>query len=179
MSKTVFYGDSITNQFELLKQNKDVINLGIGGDKTTELIGRVLDVIREKPDKLFIMIGINDYLVKKSYWQEYFNIDFNVTYNALIKLLTDNLPNTSFTLISILPICMIKSFNDLTLYNNELDEINIFINQTADKYHLNYLNIANNFKDNNNFLKNEYTLDGVHLNDKGYQIYYDLIKDLI
>ena len=179
MNKTVFYGDSITNRFVLLKQNKNVVNLGVGGDKTTELIGRVLDVIREKPNKLFIMVGVNDYLVKKAYWQEFFNINFEVTYNALITLLTDNLRNTSFTLLSILPVSMNKPFDTLVLYNKELDEINKYISEIASKYNLNYLDISNSFKDKNNFLNPQYTEDGVHLNNLGYKVYYNLIKDLI
>ena len=179
MSKIVFYGDSITNRFELLKQNKNVVNLGIGGDKTTDLIGRVLEIIREKPEKVFLMIGINDFLVKKSYWQEFFNIDFEVTYNALIKLLSDNLPKAEFTLLSILPICQIKTYDILTQYNQEIDTLNNYIKSIANSYNYNYLNIAKVFKDNQNFLKREYTDDGVHLNSLGYETYYDLVKDLI
>jgi len=37
-----------------------VINRGIGGDITFDVLQRLDDVIKRKPSKLFILIGIND-----------------------------------------------------------------------------------------------------------------------
>lgn len=81
--KIVFFGDSITDagkihnpKFSLgsgfvemidtnlgvnYLQNIEILNQGIGGNKTTDLLERIQrDVIEEHPDIVVLMIGIND-----------------------------------------------------------------------------------------------------------------------
>lgn len=72
--KIVFLGDSITQEragfvniirqifFEILHLNKiEIINAGIGGDTTANVLKRIKkDVISQFPDKVFIMLGVND-----------------------------------------------------------------------------------------------------------------------
>ena len=59
----VFFGDSITHQYTLEKfyPKNIVINSGIDGNVTKDLIGRIEnDVYRYNPSKVFLLIGIND-----------------------------------------------------------------------------------------------------------------------
>lgn len=82
--KIIFFGDSITdadrdranpndlgngfvlfaaNKLRLLypDQNLQILNKGIGGDRTTELLKRIKkDVVAEKPDLVILFVGIND-----------------------------------------------------------------------------------------------------------------------
>jgi acyl-CoA thioesterase-1 len=66
-------GDSITDDYHswleilrhLLAQRRpddriEVINAGISGDTTSQLLGRFLEVLEEKPDWLITLIGTND-----------------------------------------------------------------------------------------------------------------------
>lgn len=82
--KILFFGDSITdagrnrenpndlgsgfvlfaaNKLRLLypEKNLQILNRGIGGDRTTELLARIeKDVVAEKPDLVVLLVGIND-----------------------------------------------------------------------------------------------------------------------
>ncbi|HPQ96908.1 MAG TPA: GDSL-type esterase/lipase family protein, partial [Thiolinea sp.] len=41
-------------------------NRGIGGDDTGGVLGRLDEVVRSRPDKIFLMIGTNDLSAGKS-----------------------------------------------------------------------------------------------------------------
>jgi len=60
--KNIFYGDSITNVWPLTEffPNHSILNRGIGGDNVYGLYDRMNeDVFPYKPQKVFMMIGIN------------------------------------------------------------------------------------------------------------------------
>ena len=176
MKKSVFLGDSITAGFEQLQQN-GIINMGISGDKTTDLIGRFIHVILEQPDQLFLMIGTNDLLVKERFWQDFFSIDYEVLYKALLTLIKDNLPNCKTYLLSVFPVSIEgKDNQDL---NNKIDEMNRFIEQSAKEYSMQYIDVNTPFKDESGFLKQEFTGDGVHLSVKGYDTYFKLLQQYL
>ena len=58
----VFLGNSITDGAEWteLFDNPNVINRGISGDITAGVLYRLDEVTRSKPEKIFLMIGVND-----------------------------------------------------------------------------------------------------------------------
>lgn len=58
----IFLGDSITERCEWteLFLNTFLRNRGLSGDKTEGVINRLTEVTESKPDKIFIMIGVND-----------------------------------------------------------------------------------------------------------------------
>ena len=131
MKKVVFMGDSITAQFKSLAQFPNVKNMGIGGYKSTELIPLVKELRLEQPDVLFLMVGINDFLCNKRYWPHGYTIPFDKTYDALVDLITTNLPRTKVYLSSILPMRgraegMLVEENIIG-FNREIDVINQFI----------------------------------------------------
>lgn len=58
----VFLGDSITEKIdwkELFSKN-NILNRGIGSDTISGLINRTDSIVKLKPSKVFLMIGIND-----------------------------------------------------------------------------------------------------------------------
>ena len=176
MDKIIFFGDSITEQFDLLKMNKSVINFGVGGDTTIKLIGRVKEVIVEEPSKLFILIGINDYLLNQNFYDEKLIIDFKLSFKTLIKHIKDNLNDTKLYLISILPVVNLVSKDEVIRLNKEIDELNEFIKLICKEYNAEYINIAKELKNPDNNLIEDYTKDGLHLNNLGYEVYYELIS---
>ena len=62
----VFLGDSLTD-FYPIEEFTDVkiVNRGIAGDTTSDVMHRVSEVVELKPKKLFLQIGIND-MIRKS-----------------------------------------------------------------------------------------------------------------
>lgn len=181
MKKVVFMGDSITAGFKLLNQFPNVKNMGIGGYKSTELIPLVKELRLEQPEVLFLMIGINDFLCNKRYWPHGYTIPFHKTYDTLLDLITINLPRTKVYLSSILPMngrpdgLLVKE--NVFLYNQEIDIINQFIKEKSKSYKATYLDLNSVFKENG-LLKDDYTIDGIHLNEQGYQVYLEQLKTI-
>ena len=76
--KIVFFGDSLTFSNpgyvsilqELLPDN-EIINSGVGGDKTTTALMRFKqDVLEHKPDALSIFFGANDGVIGRGCWAD-------------------------------------------------------------------------------------------------------------
>lgn len=170
----VFFGDSITEQFETLKNHKDVWNLGRSGDKTIDLIGRFVTVTRIQPETMFVMIGTNDYLVEQKVWQDYIQIDYGVMMDALFTLFHDNLPKTKIYVISIPPVRWPKL--DIFTSNNDIDKRNTLLQTKVRQNGFTYLDLASLLKDDDNAMKETYTTDGVHFSEAGYEVFYNLVK---
>ncbi len=181
MEKVVFLGDSITYGFIQLTRFKNVINMGVGGDKTIEIIGRLNSVTLEKPNKLFLMVGINDFTTNKGKWGNHLRIPFKESYRLLLETLKLSLPKTKFFIQAILPlnISSIVNKEEVSDFNKEIDELNMTIKKLANEFKMTFIDFTKKFKDENNNLKVEYTIDGTHLTEAGYEVFYNEIKDLI
>jgi acyl-CoA thioesterase I len=70
MRKLVFFGDSLTRADYLLEGFVDmlakgcpevrVVNSGVNGDTSDDLLARVDEVQAERPDRVYLMVGTND-----------------------------------------------------------------------------------------------------------------------
>ncbi|MGI6781330.1 MAG: SGNH/GDSL hydrolase family protein [Acholeplasmataceae bacterium] len=181
MEKVIFLGDSIIAGFTLLNRFKNVINMGIGGDKTIEVIGRINSVSIQKPDKLFLMVGINDFTTNKEKWGDHLKIPFAESYHLLLHTLKLSLPQTKFFVMAILPlnVSSIVSPEEVKRFNEELDEKNQIIKKLANEFNMTFIDFTDKFKDKNNYLKEEFTIDGTHLTQAGYEVFYNEIKGLV
>jgi lysophospholipase L1-like esterase len=176
--KVVFFGDSITAGFKQLSNHKHIWNLGVGGDKTVDLIGRFLTLTRIEPDRLFIMVGTNDYLVKQRLWQDYIDIDYSVMIDALFTLVIDNLTNTEVFVLNVPPIGPIGNL-DIIQSNKDIDRQNDILKVKTMQFGFTYLDLASKLKTDENQMNPNYTTDGVHFTAEGYNVYYQFIKDYI
>lgn len=169
----VFLGDSLTQggQWAEFFPEFPVRNRGIGGESTSEIIRRLDMIIEGKPEKLFILMGINDLL---SNHKSVKNIMKN--YSILLNKLKKQCPSTKIYVQSILPINKIKcekifTVNKkmvITLSNDEIRIVNNKINDLCNKMNITYINCYNMMIDDKNELQEEFTSDGVHLTIKGY-----------
>lgn len=176
MKKIVFYGDSITAGFKQL-ESAGVINMGVGGDKTIELIGRLSSVTILKPDKLFILVGINDFTTNKGKWGDHLKIPFDKTYDILLETIKLSIPETQVYVLGVLPVNVSSIVLDQEVFdfNHEITELNQFIKALAESKGFQYVDITDAFKDENGYLKASFTPDGTHLNDDGYNVFYNQI----
>ncbi|WP_317110333.1 hypothetical protein [Chroococcidiopsis sp. SAG 2025] len=57
-------GDSLTDECEWseLLENPHIKNRGISGDTTMGVLNRLEDIVSSQPAKIFIMIGINNFI---------------------------------------------------------------------------------------------------------------------
>lgn len=162
--KIVMIGDSITDGGlwdELLKNNL-VQNRGIGGDTTDGVLDR-LSSINQKIEIAFIMIGINAISRHKSVDEVFENY----------KKIIENLHKKE-----------IKIYIQSTLYVGEnqpkrLNKSVELLNQKLQEYSINnnltFIDL-NKLLSPNKVLEKKFSLDEVHLNGDGYQLWSEEIK---
>jgi lysophospholipase L1-like esterase len=168
----IFLGNSITDQAEWseLFENPHIKNRGIGGDDTDGILGRLDEVVDSKPDKVFIMIGTNDLSNGKS-------VDYIIkSYSRILDSISVKSPFTKIYVQSVLPtddaIHYTRKNSDIIQINNKLKEL------TRLKGII-YVDLFTPFGTAENKLNPEYSLDGLHLNGKGYLLWKKLIEKYV
>lgn len=170
----VFLGNSITNgaEWSELFQNKNVKNRGISGDICMGVYDRLDAILKGKPAKIFLLIGIND--VSRGT-----PADTIVNRIRLIarKIKTDS-PKTKLYLQSVLPVTdHYKMFQGHTSRWQVVPEINKGLISLAAEEGMTYIDLYSHFMDEKTGKMNiEYTNDGVHLLGKGYMKWVEIVK---
>ncbi|HTM98633.1 MAG TPA: family 20 glycosylhydrolase [Pedobacter sp.] len=167
---SVFIGDSITDgaEWSNLFNNASVVNMGISGDISAGLINRLPDIVKRKPKKIFILIGINDLARNISVDSIYKNIKLGVNY------IKQESANTEIFVQSIMPINNeFKTFSAHTSKRSSVIELNKKLAVAANSY--TFINLYPWFCDHNGKLKKEFTNDGLHLKGAGYALWQHLV----
>ena len=168
----IMLGNSITAECEWseLLENSNILNRGIIGDGTTDILNRLDDVIAMKPKKVFLLIGVNDL--------QYLPLSkITENYEKIVNRLLLELPNTKLYLESVLPVH--NSFRRNGMKNEHIDILNKNIEQIAQKRGQVFINLNEKFKNTVGELNPEYSMDGIHLNGKGYLLFKDVILPYI
>lgn len=172
--KIIFLGNSITEmgKWKDLLRDSTVINRGIGGDITFGVLKRLDDVIKRQPSKLFLLIGIND--IGK-------DIPDAVIANNIRKIVEQvkhESPQTKIFLETILPVNPdINNFPQHYDKNEHVVATNELIKKVATETNVTLIDTYSLFADPNKKLKKEYTLEGLHLNDEGYKMWVNFLKE--
>jgi lysophospholipase L1-like esterase len=163
----VMLGDSLTESL-ILPQivGTSIFNQGIWGDRTIDLLDRLDDVILLNPDVIYLMVGINDLG-----WG-YSVADVIDNYNLIVDTLKTELPNVVIYLQSVLPITENSYYPNYESINNKVLELNEEL-QTVTTSGLQYIDLHSLYVDDNGYMNNVYTIDGVHLTELGYSIWLD------
>lgn len=165
----VFFGDSITSFYkvdEFFPKN-NVINSGISGNITNDLLERMDDVYKYNPSKVFLLIGINDLNRGRSSDEILTNIQ------KIINNIKTHRKYTKIYVESIYPINRNVfedkdySFNE-DITNDTIKEINDKIKEMCKENNVEYVDVFNNLLDSEGNLKDIYTKEGLHLSDLGY-----------
>lgn len=170
---TVFLGNSITERgaWSELLSGQPIMNRGIGGDNTFGVLARLEGVVKAKPKKIFLLIGIND--LSRGLPKE---VILN-NYNRILTYLTTHTPKTKIYIQSVLP--LYEPYTKEAYLKNKKDSIlnlNVGIKQIAAKFNLTYINLHEIFAGENGDLKKEYTADGIHLKPAAYVLWVDFLK---
>jgi len=164
----VFVGDSITARFEWDEYFTDyeVANRGIDSDVTEGLWHRLDTITSQTPEKIFLMIGIND--IRQ-------NIPAQTTlsyYEQILDALQADLPDCEIYVQSVLPV-----HTSTGIDNTSVQALNEELKALADKKGLTYIDIYSKVVDaDNNFT---YTADGVHPTGEGYSIWVNVLEDYL
>ncbi|HQG77767.1 MAG TPA: GH92 family glycosyl hydrolase [Bacteroidales bacterium] len=167
-NEIIFLGNSITDNCEWweLFSNPNIKNRGIGGDDTDGILERLDEVTESNPSKIFIMIGTNDLSNGKS-------VEYIVgNYRRIIERIRQSSPGTRIYIQSVLPT---DDGIHYTRRNTEIIRINDHLKDIATENGLTYIDLFNIFQTENHKLNPQYSIDGLHLNGRGYLLWKDAI----
>jgi lysophospholipase L1-like esterase len=171
--RIIFLGNSITEIGPWAKLTGDttVVNRGIGGDITYGVLKRLDDVIARQPGKVFLLIGIND--IGK-------DIPDTVIADNIRKIVAAILqgsPTTKIYVQSILPLNPdVKNFPQHYNKEEHVLRVNAMLPGILATLKCTFVNIFPLLLDDKQRLDAQYTLDGLHVNQKGYVIWVDYLK---
>ncbi|MCM1152685.1 MAG: GDSL-type esterase/lipase family protein [Muribaculum sp.] len=172
----VFLGNSITDggEFTELLDRKDVKNRGIVSDVIGGVEKRLDQVTRWHPRKIFLLIGINDVSHALSADK------IAEKYEKLVKQIRKQSPQTQLYIQSVMPINnSFKRYKNLIGREKVIPLLNSKLERIAAQNGATYINLWPALEDGKGALQKAYTLDGLHLNGKGYQAWMKLIRPFL
>lgn len=175
----VFIGDSITDLYHLNDYYNDLplatYNRGIGGDTTQGVINRLkVSLYDIAPSEIVLMIGINDLNGGLS------SETIVNNYRTIIDGIKTNLPDAKLFTMGIAPLAISFNYGDILAKNNQIIAINSEIKALSEAKGYTHVNLYDALKrDDENALKEEYTIDGIHLSDAGFAVWTSQVKPLL
>lgn len=166
----VLVGDSIIQHFRISEflPGYYFINRGINDDTLIGLLNRLKSSILDLyPEKVFIHIGVNDLPLNK-------DEEILSNYKDLLIEIIANNPSTSIYVISILPTSGYpeKRGSRISFINSELEKI-------TKSLEIIFINVFPLFCDINEELKPDFSIDGLNLNQAGYNLLAKTIKSYL
>lgn len=171
----IFLGNSITDigEWAEIWQNSKVKNRGISGDNTFGVLARLDEVVSSKPEKVFLMIGIND--IAK-------NTPDSVIVGNVIKIvetIQTASPTTKLIVQSILPTN--DTFTEFKRHQNKdghIRTVNSALHNYCQQRQLVFVDLYPLFLNTSGKLDERYTNDGLHINGAGYMLWRDALRKL-
>jgi lysophospholipase L1-like esterase len=174
---TILAGDSLSLWFPsaLLPKNRNWLNQGISGEKTTGLLNRLELFNTTNPETIFVMIGINDLIRGVS--------DETILDNQqqIIRYLRKKHPTAQIVVQSILPHGVEQVIWEgkeklLAIPNSRIRQLNQQLEDIAKQESVKYLNLYPLFANNQGNLRPELSTDGLHLSQQGYLVWSSAIQ---
>ncbi|MEK5079199.1 GDSL-type esterase/lipase family protein [Solibacillus sp. FSL W7-1436] len=164
----VFIGDSISDygEFQEYFPSEVVLNRGIRNDWTGGVLKRIQEVVDRNPKEAYLMIGVNDIRYETE----------DEVYKRNVEKIVDAFKgkDTKLAIQSILPVNNGLLGNEVT--NDKVKRFNVILQQIADDKGIEYIDLYSSFIDKNGQLAKQFTVDGLHLNGKGYEVWVDKLR---
>jgi lysophospholipase L1-like esterase len=169
---TVFLGDSITEgaHWPEIFGDTRILNRGIGGDTTQDLLARIEQVYLLQPAQLFLMIGVNDLNLGVP------AVTTQANFRALFDGFAAHLPQTRIHVQSVLPVS--GSWMGAAR-NEDILELNEFLKRECAGRGYEYIDLHALLRDANGQLPPTLSNDGIHLLGDGYRLWRDAIADRV
>ncbi len=177
-SRVVFLGDSITDLWKLQQYfpDKPYVNRGISGQTTPQMLVRMYsDVVNLHPAAVVILAGTND-IARNTGPQSLEMIEDN--FRAITELAQKH--NIAIILCSLTPV------SDYTARKQSVQRppvdillLNAWLKKYAEQIHAVYIDYFSALVDSSGCLKEGYSMDGLHPNDKGYGLMAPLVQAAI
>lgn len=172
----VFVGDSIFEMFNLDKffKDKGYINRGIAGNKSEDVLKRLqTNVIDLNPKVVILHVGVND-IGHDIPTNEYIKNMYKI-----INELKTKLNDTTIFVDSIYPTITLNNFNSKNLTkkrdNVTINNVNDKLKNLCNTLNVEFINTHNGLLWGDK-LRQDYTIDGLHLSSFGYSKVSQLIN---
>ena len=168
-ASVVMLGDSLTEraQWSEITGCRFAANRGIGADDSAGVLRRVDDVTKLKPSAVFLMIGVND--VVSSVPTETTVENVRQTIGKL------NDAGAQVYLMLVLPVT--QGF--ARKVNPGVTELNAAYVALANETKAILVDFRSRMRTEDGFLRDELSLDGIHLTPAGYRVWRDAITPLV
>ncbi|MCB0527459.1 MAG: hypothetical protein KDC61_05120 [Saprospiraceae bacterium] len=170
----VFLGDSqigLCEWQEMFADLSPVLNRGISGDHVQGVLDRLDEVLRHRPEKVFLEIGVNDLLWGKT------PAEIAGPYREIVQKIRQARPDGQLFLLSVLPVN--KKQRALSTGNADIQALNGEIARIAKEFALPYVDLYNQLTDASGDLSPQFSSDGLHLNGLGYAMWKKQIKSYL
>lgn len=169
----LFIGNSITNgaEWNELFPRKRVKNRGISGDTSEGVYDRLDAVVKGKPAKIFILVGIND--ISRG-----IQVDTIVqNMKRIVEKIQNESPKTKIYIQSILPVNPDFGMFKGHMKPQLIKEINQSYQNIVQEYKVNYIDLYSHFlEEGTDKMDKKYTNDGLHLLGEGYLLWREIVK---
>jgi lysophospholipase L1-like esterase len=167
--RVVFMGDSITDGWKLTQYfpGKPYVNRGISGQTTPQMLTRIFeDVINLRPGAVIILAGTND-IARNTGPETIEMIEEN--FQAMAELA--RLHQIKVILCALTPVSDYgpKKMTE-TRPAADILKLNAWLKDYASKTHAVYADYFSPLVDDKGMLKDGFSRDGLHPNDKGYEL---------
>ena len=164
---TAFVGDSLTEQgdWQSVLPGQHVLNFGVGGNTSDDLLDRLDEVVAAGPSTVVLEIGTNDFAWRLPVEEVVDNIEHVLTE------LRAKLPDARILVQSILP--------RQREYAHIVTSVNEQIAAFAPEVRAEYVDVWPALADDGAGLRPEYTVDGLHLSEAGYNAWYALLRQVL
>jgi len=173
----LFVGDSITYNFDLEGCFKDmpVVNSGRNANQTTDILDNLKSRIYDyNPSKIFLLIGTNDIDQRKS-TDEIFGKT-----KEIIKKIKENRSEAKIYIQSVYPVNESDKYDGPKNRTNEkIEELNQRLEEYCKKEKIIFIDLYSELVDEDGQLKEEYTTDGLHISEEGYEIITEVLKEYL
>lgn len=174
-SRVVFLGDGLTDFCEWTEfihiPRTILCNRGIFGNTINEVRNRLNSVFLLHPSKIFLMVGINDFVRGHSLdciFEEYLALALELQKGS-------ERDGTSIFLQSILPV---QHHSLIGLDSKKIREFNEMVHTWAKHHHITYIDVYSSLVTGDE-VPAEYTVDGWHLNAEGYKLWISCLKNYL
>lgn len=172
----IFVGNSLTDagRWSDIVPELPILNRGISGDISFGVVARLDEIIRHQPQKVFLMIGVND--LKRGVPTSY----IIANYKKIVERIQKESPKTKIYLNSILPINesqLIEPFR--AVKNTDVAQLNAALkNISLSKKNVKYVDLHQVVADKQGQLREDLTPDGIHLEVAAYIEVVDYLKKI-
>ncbi len=184
----LFTGSSLMEMFPVTDfltedgSEQIIYNRGIGGFVTDDMLRNMNEQIFDlEPSAIFINIGTNDISdSSKSFYEVLSHMLGN--YEKILQQIKERLPDTKVFVMAFYPVCTKGRENEpvfINRNNKNLLTANEAVWKLSEKMGYCYIDVNNGLTDGNGMLKENITIDGIHMHPDGYRIVWNNLKSYL